>query len=280
MARTDAQSIKESNDSASKLAEKYTLMIGDVQKEALSIKLKAQDYTGDPLAGSVEYNRLETSVARTYGTARTAGAGDPFKKTTYIVNLDQHKEIVEEYNKKDVQRIGLPDLVARKKAKHKLAVLSAVDTAFFAAAESAGTEVDVSAETSLVKKVNKLIRSVETTKNDFVDGVPREMLVLTLSPEFYDELTDYIHTLPNPSEGGQNIRVFKNVEVYSNFRQTKDAIVMAKEAVAQPVAIDPYDDSVIPLSREIGVGLFFDYGTTAIMPDLIAWATLGDEPSA
>lgn len=274
MARTDAQSIKESNDSASKLAEKYALLTDDIQKEALSIKLKAQDYTGDPLAGSVEFNRLETSVSRTYGTARTAGAGDSMKKTTYTVNLDQHKEIVEEYNKKDVARIGLPDLVGRKKNKHKLSMISTVDNAFFALAESAGTETDVSAETTVSKKVSALIRAVETTKNDFVDGVPRELIVLTLTPEWYDELEDYIHTLPNPN--GQNIKTFKNVEIYSNFRQTKDAICMVKESIAQPVAVDPYDDSVIPLSRDIGVGLFYDYGTTAIMPDLIRWATLGE----
>lgn len=274
MARTDAQSIKESNDSASKLAEKYALLTDDIQKEALSIKLKAQDYTGDPLAGSVEFNRLETSVSRTYGTARTAGAGDSMKKTTYTVNLDQHKEIVEEYNKKDVARIGLPDLVGRKKNKHKLSMISTVDNAFFALAESAGTETDVSAETTVSKKVSALIRAVETTKNDFVDGVPRELIVLTLTPEWYDELEDYIHTLPNPN--GQNIKTFKNVEIHSNFRQTKDAICMVKESIAQPVAVDPYDDSVIPLSRDIGVGLFYDYGTTAIMPDLIRWATLGE----
>jgi len=274
MARTDAQSIKESNDSASKLAEKYALLTDDIQKEALSIKLKAQDYTGDPLAGSVEFNRLETSVSRTYGTARTAGAGDSMKKTTYTVNLDQHKEIVEEYNKKDVARIGLPDLVGRKKNKHKLSMISTVDNAFFALAESAGTETDVSAETTVSKKVSALIRAVETTKNDFVDGVPRELIVLTLTPEWYDELEDYIHTLPNPN--GQNIKTFKNVEIHSNFRQTKDAICMVKESIAQPVAVDPYDDSVIPLSRDIGVGLFYDFGTTAIMPDLIRWATLGE----
>jgi hypothetical protein len=282
MARTDALSIKTTNDStAAKLIEVYGKMIEPVKAQLISAQLKNNNYSGSLAAGSVEVYRLQTAVSKTYGTARGAGAGDKVKKDPTTVNLNVHKEIVEEWKKGEAEAAGIDNLVAGRRVSHQLAMVTELDTAFFAEAVSAGTEVDVSAQTTLVAKVEKLIQTVEATTNEYIEkGVNRAFLALSLTPEYYDLLEDYINTLPNPADGGVKIEVFKRVRVFVNLNQTVDAIVMAMESIAQPVNIFPYAQSDIDLSNDTAVTLFYDYGTEAVMPDLIAYASLGDEVSA
>lgn len=278
MAKTSAYSIFQADGStAESLTESYANIIDQVQKSAISVALKNTEVSGDPQSGSVEVRRLETSLVRSYGTARTAGEGDKINNNGVTVNLDQRKEIVYEVNNFDVQQFGIPGLVDKRRNSFALSMASHLDSAFFTEAEASGTSVDLSGYDTTVEKVEALIQAVETVSNDNVDGVDRSMIALTLTPEAYGLLETYVDTLPNPVAGGVDIKSFHGVRVYSNHRQTEDAICMVVGAVAQPVAIVDFKTGEIPLSNETAMTLFFNYGTDAVMPDLIMYGTIVDE---
>lgn len=278
MAKTDALSIVITNDTADKLMERYAEVVDFVRKGAISEQLKNTNLSGNQSAGSVVARRMASSVVKALGTARTAGAGDVLKNNGVEVNLDQHKEIVEEVAQFDIDTYGIADIVAKRQSNHIASMVVALDTAFFAKAEEEGTEFDASSYTTVVEKVEALIQSVETTVNGNVNGVDRSMINVTLTPEYFGALENYIDTLANAN--GVSIDVFHRVRIYSNTRQTKDAICMVTGAVAQPVNARPYTVQPIPLSNDVAIMLFFDYGTKAVMPDLIKWADLSDEVSA
>ena len=126
---------------------------------------------------------------------------------------------------------------------------------------------------TIVEKLEALIQSVETTVNDWVDGVDRDMLVLTVTPKVYGDLANYIDSVPN-SLNGLNDEFFHKVKIFSNHRQTKDAICMLDGAVGQLVTTDEYDAEKIPLSNDIALELFFSKGTKAVTPDLIKYADI------
>lgn len=277
MAKTDTLSIYLENDSKDKLMETYAEVIDQVQKGAVSEQLKNTNLSGDPQSGSVEARRLATSATQAYGTARSGGAGDTLTNMGVTINLDQDKEIVEEIENKDVKLYGIDGIVAKRATNHRLAMIRELDRAFFTEAEAEGTEVDLSSYSTIQEKVEALIQSVETVSNDNVDGVDRDMLALSLTPAAYGQLENYIDTLPNPVNGGVDVKMFHGVQVFSNHRQTEEAICMAKGAVAQPVTVTPYEAERIPLSNAVAVSLFFSYGTQAVMADLIKYGTVIEE---
>ena len=277
MAKTDTLSIYLANGSTKdKLTEAYAEVVDMIQKGAISQQIKNTALSGDPESGSVEVRRLMTSASQAYGTARTARAGDAVKNNGVTVNLSSDKEIVEEVAQKDLLLYGVDGILDSRKLNHQKAMIRELDSAFFTEAESAGTEVTVTTDT-LVEQLEELIQAVETTENDNVDGVDRDMLVLTLTPAIYGALRNYIDTLPNPVDGVVDVKMFHDVRVFSNTRQTEDAICMAVGAIAQPVVAKPYEVERIPLSNDYAVELYYSYGTKAVMPDLIAYADVGDD---
>lgn len=279
--RTDALSIFQANGSdEEKLAESYAAVVDQIQKAALSVLLKNVDLSGDPQTGSVEVRRLMSSTVNSYGTARGAGAGDSVKNNGVTVNLDQRKEIVEEINRFDLVQFGLPGVIDRRRTNFAMAMARHLDSIFFSTAESAGSSVDVSDAETVAAKIEALIQDLETTENDNVDGVDRELMALSLTPATYGALENYIDTLPNPNAGGVATELFHRVRVYSNTRQTEDAIVQVVGSIAQPVAIVDFAVADIPLSAEQALTLFFNYGTEAVMPDLIRYATVSVGESA
>jgi hypothetical protein len=149
-------------------------------------------------------------------------------------------------------------------------MIAYLDGEFFACAEKEGTAVALTKET-VAEKLEELILAVETTKNDFVDGVDRDMIVVTVSPAVYSAVQNYIDSVPN-SLSGLKDEFFHKVRIYSNHRQAKPAICMIEGAVAQLVTTDEYDAEKIPLSNDIALELFFSKGTKAVMPDLIKYA--------
>lgn len=277
MAKTDAKSIVLASDGTTpdKLLELSGSVIENVQKTALSNQFKNTNYSGDIAAGSVLIKRFNTSVVKAEGTARTAQAGDKVKAEPVTVNLDQDKEIVEELHNKDIKKYGIPDLLGRRQNDHRLAMVRTLDRAFFAEAESAGSEVVVDGD-DIAEQLESLIVDLEETSNDYVDGVERDLMVLTVKPKVFGKLKNFIDKLPNPNGGGVDANIFHNVQILSNFRQTKDAILMVKGSIGQPVSVTPYDSEKIPAGNGYWVELFFDYGTKAVMPDLIRWASLSE----
>ena len=139
MARTKAISLIQSGSTKVDLAELSGLVISNIQKDTLSQGLKSQAYTGNPASGSVEFKRFKNSASQPYGTARTAGKGDAITVPPTTVNLNTHKEIVEEAAKFDLDTFGVGNIMARRADNHVDTVASEFDTAFFAQAKAEGT---------------------------------------------------------------------------------------------------------------------------------------------
>lgn len=275
MARQDALSIYINDTEKDKLAETYGEVIEAIQKGAISEQIKNKNYSGDPTTGSVEIDRFKNAEIKNKGTARANAKGDNLKDTGKVtINVDTDKEIVEEIAKKDIKLYGVSGMAERRKANHIKKLEAYLDKEFFACAEKEGASVTIPATaTSIVAKLEALIQAVETTVNDWVDGVDRDMLVLTVTPKVYGDLSNYIDSVPN-SLNGLNDELFHKVKIYSNHRQTKDAICMLDGAIGQLVVTDEYDAEKIPLSNDIALELFFSKGTKAVTPDLIKYADI------
>lgn len=270
MARQDSLNITIDGSTKDKLAETYGAVIDAVQKGAISEQIKNKNYSGDPNTGSVEIDRFKNATIDDLGTARTATKGKALINSGKVtINVDSDKEIVEELAKKDIKLYGLAGMAEKRKDNHIKRMIAYLDKEFFAAAETAGTQVMATGQT-IQAKVEELITSVETTVNDWVDGVDRDMLVLTVKPTVYSELLNYIDSVPN-SISGLTDNYFHGVKIYSNHRQTKNMICMIDGAVAQLVTTDEYDVEKIPLSNDVALELFFSKGTKAVMPDLIKY---------
>lgn len=272
MARTSASSIL-NGANADVLAESYGSLIESIQKGAISEKIKNTMYSGDPTTGSVEVDRFRNAVAGDYGDARTAAKGSALNNDGKVtINIDTDKEIVEEIEGKDIALFGLPSIVARRVANHSKRMIANLDTAFFTTAVSSGTAVTLEDDVIEIEDVcEAMIQSVETTSNNFVDGVDRDQIVLTLSPAAYGKLRNYIDkvSVPTADSGTEELNMFHGVRVYSNTRQSVAIIAMIEGAVAQPVLVNEYADEKINLSNAHAIELFYSYGTKAVMPDLI-----------
>jgi hypothetical protein len=273
MARQNAYNIyAEDGSTPSKLMEVYNGVLDSVEKMALSTQLKNQTLSVDPNAGSVEVKRFVNTAVKNYGTARAAGNADSLNAEVITINLDTRKEVIEEFTQLDVEQYGVENLVSRRSQNYVNSMVRSLDTAFFTEAVSAGTSTVLSGATALAK-FEELVQAIETTQNDYVDGVDRADIVVSLKPATYGELRNYIHTLPNPNQGGVAIETLNGVRVFSNHRQSVDAIAMYNGAVAQPVKIIGVKTSDIDMSVDVSSGIFFSYGTKAVMSDLIRYAS-------
>ena len=277
MARTDALSINTDATTRDKLAEIQGFVIETVQKNAVSEKMKNTEYSGDATAGSVEIDRFKNAQVDDYGTARAAGAGKTIMNTGKVtINVDEDKEIVEEIAKKDVKLYGIPSIMDKRKKNQALRMIADLDTRFFAQMVADGTEITgLTSATPLVDNLEAIIQSIETTQNDWVDGVDRELIEISVKPAIYGKLLNYIDSVPNPISGLSE-NVFHQVKIYSNHRQTKDVICAIHGAVGQPVTIDEYEPEKIQLSNNYDCSLFYSRGTKAVMPDLIRYADIAE----
>ena len=270
MARQDALNIF-ANGEKEKLAEIYGEVIEAVQKGAISEQIKNKNYSGDATSGSVVINRFKNATVDDLGTAREGAKGKALDNSGKVtINVDTDKEIVEELAQKDIKLFGLAGMAEKRKANHVKRMIAYLDTEFFACAVKEGTKVTLTAS-DVAGKLEELILAVETTQNDYVDGVDRDMIVVSVSPAVYSAVQNYIDSVPN-SVSGLNDELFHKVRIFSNHRQTKPAIAMIGGAVAQLVTTDEYDAEKIPLSNDIALELFFSKGTKAVMPDLIKYA--------
>lgn len=274
MARTKAISITTNGTEKIELAEVSGYVIENVQKQTLATALKSQVYTGNPATGSVEFKRFKNSQSNVYGSARSSGKGTALEIPPITVNLDQHREIVEEASKFDIDTIGVGNIMARRADNHIATMTAELDEAFFNAAQEEGTEFSTT-ETDAGVITESLIQTLETVKNDYVRGVPRNMIRLILSPEFYGDMRNYLDrnvSNVNVDTAAEEFMTFHGVRVYSSvfLPSGVHAIAMIDGAIAQPVVMYPYNDpEKIPLSNDYGISLFFDYGTKVLTPDLV-----------
>lgn len=274
MARTKAISLIQTGSTKVDLAELSGLVIGNIQKDTLASGLKSQSYTGNPASGSVEYKRFKNSVSQDYGTARAAGKGSAITVPPTTVNLNTHKEIVEEAAKFDLDTFGVGNIMARRADNHVDTVAAEFDTAFFQCAVNEGTSFET-AETEVEAIVEAFIQTLETVKNDYVRGVPRNIMRLVCDPSFYGKIRNYLDKNvqnANVDSAAEDFAIFHGVRCYSSVfvPSGTNAIIMIDGAIAQPAVIYPYKEpEKIPLSNDYGVSMFYDYGTKALTPDLI-----------
>lgn len=255
------------------LAELYGRVIENVQKNLVSAGMKNLDLSGDPASGSVEAKRFANATSKAYGTARTAGKGDAVKAKPVTVAIDTDKEIVEELEEKDVRLYGVDGVLDRRAANHVLRMAAELDTAFFAAANTAATEVEVDTTAAIEDQLETVIQACENTKNDFVDGVPRAMMNLVCSTATYGKIRNALDKMQrsNVDTAAEEFLAWHGVRTQScvNLPAGCDYLVMVDGAVAQPVMADQYVAEKIPLSNAYGVELFYHYGTKVVTPDLI-----------
>lgn len=257
-----------------KLKEAYGGLIESIQKDALSSQLKNTRYSGDPQAGSVRVSRFVNSKSAAYGTARTAGKGDPLRDLAVTINVDTDKEIIEEIQRKDIKFSPVEGVVANRVADHGRTLVRELDTAFFkAVTDVSGAEATLTASTT-EGKLEELIQSMETLSNDFVDGVDRDLMTVTLLPHVYGELRTKFDTIIG--QAGESFTAYHGVRVESNTRQTADMVLIVDGAVAQPVTVDEYTPARVPFSNAASVDLFYSYGTKVVAEDLVAWADLDE----
>lgn len=287
MARTQAISLLSGASTPASLAEIYGLVIENVQKSTLSTALKSNQYTGNPAAGSVEFTRFSNATPKAYGTARTAGSGDKVTAKPITVNLSTHREIIEEVAKFDLETFGVADIMRRRADNHALRMAADLDSAFFYAGATEGTAFTPASGTANIQDiVESMIQTLETTKNDYVDGVDRNLMALVLSPEKYGLLRTFLDTQANPSvnTAAEEFGMYHGVKVYSCTRlpviktgsgdsattTTTNGLLMVNGSIAQPVVTNPYaEPEKIPLSNDFAVEMFYDYGTKVLTPDLV-----------
>lgn len=271
MAKTDALSILESAETKEKLAELDGKLIDSIQKVALSNRLKNTEYSGDPTTGSVVINRFKNSESAEYGTARRNGKGSQITNNGKVtINLNVDREIIEEIENKDLKLFAVGGLAERRTANHSKRMAAELDRAFFALAEKKATAVTLAAGvTNIEDVVEAAIQQIETTKNDWVDGVDRSDIEVVLSTTAYGKLRKHVDIIDG-GIGAEEAPLFHGVRVYSNTRQTADVIVMRHGSIGQPVSITNYDAERIGLSNASAIELFYSYGTEAVTPDLIA----------
>ena len=277
MARIDSLSIQLQTDASAKdkLAEEYGKVIENLQKSTISSVLKNNELSGDPASGTVEAKRFANAIAEDYGTARGNGYADKIKALPVVVPLNVNKELIEEIEEKDLRTYGVAGLIERRVANQQGSMKRLLERAFFNEAKTSGSALTVTA-TKATEKLEEAIQAIETTSNDFVDGVERDLINVIATPAFYGEVRNALDSGVNNSnvttavgEFGQ----FHGVDVYSSVYLPAgvDFIIMVKGAIAQPVLPSIYNPAKIELSDATGFGIFLYFGTKAVMPDLIKY---------
>ena len=256
MARIDALSIELQTSGKDKLAEEYGKVIENIQAITLSSRLKNNDLSGDPTSGTVE--------------------GKKIKAKPVVIAIDDDTEYIEEVEEKDLKTYGVNGLIERRTRNHQNALAVELDTKFFAEAKKAGNKFTPT-KNDIAEEIEEAIQTVEITKNDFVQGVPRNLIEVVMSPAYYGA----IRTKVNASGNSQNLvamsnyeaGVYNNTKVYSSafLPSGVDYIVMVNGSIAQPIMTSIYEPKAIELSDATAFGLFAYKGTKAVMEDLIIY---------
>lgn len=258
------------------LKEAYDGVLENVQKQAVSVQLKNTDLSGDPTAGTVEAKRFVNSASQNYGTARTAGKGNAVKGKTVTIPIDTDKEFVEEIEDKDIKLLGVDGIVAKRSSNHAMRMAAELDEKFFAVGKTSGTQYKpAKAVTSIQEIVENAILLLENLKNDYIDGLPRDMLRIVFDAETYSQMRMYLDTVVNTNVDTttESFVMYHGVRCYSSNRLPSGVKfeIMMNESIAQPVMSQAYSAEKIPLSNAVAIELYFNYGTKAVTPDTIYW---------
>ena len=257
------------------LAEAYNGVIENVQKSTISGQLKNTDLSGDPTAGTVEAKRFVNAKSNAYGTARGKGKGELVKGKPVTIPIDTDREFIEEVEQKDVSLLGVDGLITRRSANHAMQMANELDRAFFAECVASGTQFTPSTEATEIQDIiEEAIVTLETLKNDYIDGIPRNMLSVQVTPAVYSKMRKYLDEVAhnaNVDTAAETFDRFHGVRFMSTINMPAgcDFIVQVDGSVAQPVRSQAYSAEKIPMSEAYAIELFFYYGTKAVTPETI-----------
>nr|DAF59875.1 MAG TPA: major capsid protein [Siphoviridae sp. ctwDi18] len=257
------------------LAEAYDGVIENVQKATISGQLKNTDLSGDPTAGTVEAKRFVNAKSNAYGTARGKGKGELVKGKPVTIPIDTDREFIEEVEQKDVSLLGVDGLITRRSANHAMQMTNELDRAFFAECVASGTQFTPSTGTTEIQDIiEEAIVTLETLKNDYIDGIPRNMLSVEVTPAVYSKMRKYLDEVvhnANVDTAAETFDRFHGVRFISTINMPAgcDFIVQVDGSVAQPVRSQSYSAEKIPMSEAYAIELFFYYGTKAVTPETI-----------
>ena len=278
MARIDALSIKlQGQEGYDKLAEEYGKVINNVMANTLSTRLKNQNLSGQPTAGTVEAKRFTNVSGKTYGTARTAGEGQKIKAEPVVIAINDDTEYLSEVEEKDLMMYGVGGLIERQMGEHQRGLEAELEDKFFAEAVTAGTAFTPTGTPSIEDEIEEAIQTIEKTKNSYVRGVPRNMINVVMSNEYYGKLRNKINSISNSNGLGQvknyEEGIFNNTKIFSSvfLPEGVNYIVMIDGAVAQPIRTSEYAPKKVELSDATAFGFFAYKGTKAVTPDLIIY---------
>jgi hypothetical protein len=249
------------------------VVIENIRKATISNKLKNIELSGDPVAGTVEAKRFVNANSQAYGTARTAGKGNAVKAQNVTIPIDTDKEIVEELEDKDVRLYSVDDVLQRRMNNQVITVSTELDKAFFKVAADEAVKVELDNTAAVEDVLESIIQECENTSNNFVDGVPRQMMNLVLNTAWYGKVRNNLdkQTRSNVDTTAEEFYTWHGVATDSCIHLPTDVpfILMVRGAVAQPIMATQYGAEKIPLSNAYGVTLFYSYGTKVVTPDLI-----------
>lgn len=261
------------------LKELYAKVIQNVERATISSKLKNRDLSGDPEAGSVVCKRFANSQSREYGTARAAGKGKQIKALDVTVPIDIDREIIEELEHKDVKLYGVDGVLDRRSVNHIRSMANELDFAFF---EQGALEAEyfapADAQATVEEVLEEMLQYAEATRNEYVRGVPRDMLHLVLDAVTYGEIRNSVDRglgRTDVSLASEDFGDFHGAKVYKSLNMPVGvkAMLMIDGAIAQPVMANSYNAEKIGLSNAYAVELFYSYGVKVTTPDLIwVWA--------
>ena len=257
------------------LAEAYDGVIENVQKATISGQLKNTDLSGDPTAGTVEAKRFVNAKSNAYGTARGKGKGELVKGKPVTIPIDTDREFIEEVEQKDVSLLGVDGLITRRSANHAMQMTNELDRAFFAECVASGTQFTPSTGTTEIQDIiEEAIVTLETLRNDYIDGIPRNMLSVEVTPAVYSKMRKYLDEVvhnANVDTAAETFDRFHGVRFISTINMPAgcDFIVQVDGSVAQPVRSQAYSAEKIPMSEAYAIELFFYYGTKAVTPETI-----------
>lgn len=280
MARIDSLSILKDGGGNDALAEKYGPVIENLEVATISGQLKNRDLSGDPSTGTVEAKRFKNATSASYGTARSGGKGTDVTAKPVTVSINVDKEIIEEVEEKDTKLYGVDNFINRRIANHQKAMTRELERAFFEKAKSAGTDAtDGLTGTTDLDKFEQLVQKLTTLKNDYIDGVDRDMIAVILSEAEYGKLRNFMDTTIRNANVDSNVKEFGSihgVRVYSSVYLPADCthIAMIEGSIAQPVMVSLDETGKFPASNAYHFGLFYSYGTEAVMADGIFWANV------
>lgn len=274
MARTTSLDVLLDPEGKMLLAEAYDGVLENVQKKAISSALKNTDLSGDPTAGTVEAKRFANATSKAYGTARTAGKGDPVKGKPVTIPIDTDREFIEEVEQKDVSLLGVDGLIAKRSANHALRMTAELDAKFFEVGKTEGTKFTPT-KTEIQDIVEEAIVTLETTKTDYIDGIDRDLMSIVFDAETYSAMRTWLDKVSNTNVDttSEEFIMFHGVRCYSSNRLPAGVKfeIMVDGSIAQPIRSTPYAAERVPMSEAMAIELFFYYGTKAVTPETILY---------